>query len=48
MSRPIRVVQFVNQFYAQVGGEEKAGLAPQLVDGAAGAARATAQILGSE
>lgn len=48
MSRPIRVVQFVNQFYAQVGGEEKAGLAPQLVQGAAGAARATAQVLGSE
>ena len=48
MSRPIRVVQFVNQFYAQLGGEEKAGLGPQMVQGAAGAARATAQILGAK
>ncbi len=48
MSRPIRVVQFLNQFYAQLGGEEKAGLPPQIMEGPVGAARATAQILASQ
>jgi len=42
----LRVVCFVNQFFGQLGGEEKAGVAPQLMDGAVGAARAVQQALG--
>jgi len=36
----------VNQFFGQLGGEEKAGVAPQRMDGAVGAARAVQQALG--
>jgi len=42
------VVQFVNQFFAQLGGEEHASVPPQVVEGAVGPARATAQLLGSD
>jgi glycine reductase len=42
----LRVVCFVNQFFGQVGGEDKAGVAPRVVAGAAGAARAVQQALG--
>jgi betaine reductase len=42
----LRVVCYVNQFFGQLGGEEKAGVAPQLMDGAVGAARAVQQALG--
>jgi glycine reductase len=42
----LRVVCYVNQFFGQLGGEEKAGVAPQVVDGPAGAARAVQQALG--
>jgi betaine reductase len=45
-SRPLRVVCFVNQFFGQLGGEDKAGLPPQAMDGAVGAARAVQQALG--
>jgi glycine reductase len=45
-SRPLRVVCFVNQFFGQLGGEDKAGLGPQAMDGAVGAARAVQQALG--
>jgi glycine reductase complex component B subunit gamma len=41
-----RVVCFVNQFFGQLGGEERAGLGPQAMDGAVGAARAVQQALG--
>jgi glycine reductase len=44
---PLRVVCYVNQFFGQLGGEDKAGLGPQAVDGAAGAARAVQQALGA-
>src|SRR4030095_9565216 len=40
------VVSFLNQFFGQIGGEEKASAAPQAVDGAVGAARAVQQALG--
>src|SRR5881409_2770883 len=42
----LRVVCYVNQFFGQLGGEEKAGVGPQVVDGAVGAARAVQQALG--
>jgi len=45
-SRPLRVVCFVNQFFGQLGGEERAGVGPQVADGAVGAARAVQQALG--
>ena len=41
-----RVVCYVNQFFGQVGGEETAGLPPQVAAGAVGAARAIQQALG--
>jgi len=42
----LRVVCYVNQFFGQLGGEEKAGVAPHVLDGAVGAARAVQQALG--
>jgi glycine reductase len=42
----LRVVVYVNQFFGQIGGEDKAGVGPQRVDGAVGAARAIQQALG--
>jgi betaine reductase len=42
----VRVVCYVNQFFGQLGGEEKAGVAPHALDGAVGAARAVQQALG--
>jgi betaine reductase len=45
-ARTLRVVCYLNQFFGQLGGEEKAGVGPQVVDGAVGAARAVQQALG--
>src|SRR5256712_10271973 len=45
-TRMLRVVCYLNQFFGQLGGEEKAGVGPQVVDGAVGAARAVQQALG--
>lgn len=45
-SEPLRVVCYVNQFFGQLGGEDQAGLGPQVKDGATGAARAVQQALG--
>lgn len=42
----LRVVCYVNQFFGQLGGEEKAGAEPDVVAGAIGAARAVQQALG--
>src|ERR1700752_376445 len=44
----IRVVHVVNQFYAGLGGEEKADLPVGVIEGSAGAARALAGALGAE
>jgi glycine reductase len=41
-----RVVCYLNQFFGQLGGEEKAGVGPQVVAGAVGPARAVQQALG--
>jgi betaine reductase len=42
----LRVVCYLNQFFGQLGGEEKAGVGPQVVAGAVGSARAVQQALG--
>src|SRR5881296_2010507 len=42
----LRVVCYLNQFFGQLGGEEKAGIGPQVTEGAVGAARAVQQALG--
>jgi glycine reductase len=46
--KALRVVCYVNQFFGQRGGEDKAGLGPQAVDGPVGAARAVQQALGED
>ncbi len=43
---PIRVVCYVNQFFGQLGGEERAGAGPEVKPGPIGAARAVQQALG--
>src|SRR5262245_47706119 len=45
-SGALRVVCYVNQFFGQLGGEDKAGIGPQVVEGAVGAVRAVQQALG--
>ena len=42
----LRVVCYVNQFFGQLGGEEQAGVAAAVRDGAVGAARAVQQAVG--
>src|SRR6185295_884012 len=42
----LRVVCYLNQFFGQLGGEDKAGLGPRVVEGAVGPARAVQQALG--
>jgi glycine reductase complex component B subunit gamma len=42
----LRVVSYLNQFFGQLGGEDKAGIGPQVADGAVGPARAVQQALG--
>jgi glycine reductase len=46
MAKKLRVVHYVNQFFAGLGGEDQAGLNPGVADGAAGAGRALQQALG--
>jgi glycine reductase len=43
-----RVVCYLNQFFGQLGGEDKAGVGPQVVTGAVGPARAVQQALGDD
>jgi glycine reductase complex component B subunit gamma len=43
---PLRVVCYVNQFFGQQGGEDKASLGPRALPGAVGGARAVQQALG--
>jgi glycine reductase len=44
----MRIVHYVNQFYAGLGGEEAASIAPRILDGAVGPGRLLAQLLGAE
>lgn len=46
MSEKIRVVHYLNQFFAQVGGEEKGGIGPGVKEGPVGPGRALQQALG--
>ncbi len=44
----IKVVQYINQFFAQIGGEEKADIKPELRDGVVGPGLAFNQAFGDE
>src|SRR5688572_27042450 len=46
MNQKIRVVHYLNQFFAQIGGEEKADIGLALKDGPVGPGRALQQALG--
>src|SRR4030095_1728672 len=46
MSTKVRVVHYLNQFFAQIGGEEKADVGPEFKDGPVGPGRALQQALG--
>ena len=48
MADKIRVVHYLNQFFAQFGGEEIADIAPGFKDGPIGPGRALQQALGQE
>ncbi len=45
MAEKIRVVHYLNQFFAQIGGEEKADIGPGFKEGPTGPGRALQQIL---
>ena len=36
MDNKVRVVHYINQFFAQIGGEEKANIPPQIKEGPVG------------
>ncbi len=44
----MRIVHYVNQFFAGIGGEDAAGTGPELRDGALGPGRRLATVLGDE
>src|SRR6185312_9213991 len=44
----MRIVHYVNQFYAGLGGEDSAGIGPRVLDGTVGPGRLLAQLLGDE
>ena len=44
----MRIVHYLNQFYAGLGGEDAAGIGPRILDGTVGPGRLLAQLLGSE
>ena len=46
MNNKIRVVHYLNQFFAQIGGEDKADVGPQVKAGPIGPGRALQQALG--
>jgi betaine reductase len=46
MAEPVRVVHYLNQFFAGIGGEEAAGRPVEVRDGPVGAGRALQQALG--
>ena len=48
MSEKIRVVHYLNQFFAQFGGEEKADIGPGFKEGPIGPGRALEQALGQQ
>jgi glycine reductase len=48
MDKKIRVVHYLNQFFAQIGGEEKADVGPGFKDGPVGPGRALQKALGAD
>jgi glycine reductase len=46
MNQNIGVIHYMNQFFAQIGGEEKGDVGPAIKDGAVGPGRALQQALG--
>jgi glycine reductase complex component B subunit gamma len=44
----MRIVHYVNQFYAGLGGEDAADIGPRVLDGTVGPGRLLAQLLGEE
>ena len=46
MAKKLRVVQYLNQFFSGIGGEEKAGIGPQVLNGAIGLGQAIQKALG--
>jgi betaine reductase len=46
MNQKLRVVHYLNQFFAQIGGEEKADVGPEIRAGVVGPGRALQQALG--
>ena len=48
MAAPLRIVYYLNQFFGGVGGEEKANMPPEVLDGAIGPGRLLEQLLGGE
>lgn len=48
MNETIRVVHYLNQFFAQIGGEDKGSAAPGLKEGPVGPGRALQQALGQQ
>ena len=48
MAEKIRVVHYLNQFFAQIGGEEKADIGPGFKEGPMGPGRALQQTLGQQ
>ena len=44
----MRIVHYVNQFYAGLGGEDSAGIGPRILDGTVGPGRLLSQVLGDE
>ena len=48
MAKKFKVVYYLNQFFGQIGGEDKAGIEPQLVEGGVGPAMAFEKLLKDE
>jgi glycine reductase len=48
MDEKFRVVHYLNQFFAQIGGEDKGGVAPGVKEGPIGPGRALQQALGNQ
>lgn len=44
----MRIVHYVNQFYAGLGGEDAAGIGPRVLDGTVGPGRLLTQLLGAD
>ncbi|MGD9320571.1 MAG: glycine/sarcosine/betaine reductase selenoprotein B family protein, partial [Desulfobacteraceae bacterium] len=48
MDRRLKVIHYLNQFFGQIGGEEKADTAPLKKDGTVGPGLLFQQVLGQE